>query len=59
MQACRGSKSDPGCLTTCDGPGDVDERNNVRISIEADFLYAYSTAPGNIITQLLFYVSEY
>lgn len=39
IQACRGTELDPGIET--DGPGD-----SVRIPVEADFLYAYSTAPG-------------
>ncbi|KAG1943715.1 caspase-3a [Pimephales promelas] len=42
IQACRGTELDPGVQTdsssSSDGP--------VRIPVEADFLYAYSTVPG-------------
>ncbi|XP_019377451.1 PREDICTED: caspase-3 [Gavialis gangeticus] len=42
IQACRGTDLDPG-IETDSGP---EERMCQRIPIEADFLYAYSTAPG-------------
>lgn len=41
IQACRGSSLDPGIETD----GESDMQTN-RIPVEADFLYAYSTAPG-------------
>ncbi|KAG1934598.1 caspase-3b [Pimephales promelas] len=41
IQACRGTKLDSGIET--DGPDDTETK---RIPVEADFLYAYSTAPG-------------
>ncbi|XP_040892252.1 caspase-3a [Toxotes jaculatrix] len=40
IQACRGTDLDPGIET--DNPGD----GTTKIPVEADFLYAYSTAPG-------------
>ncbi|XP_066506047.1 caspase-3b [Hoplias malabaricus] len=40
IQACRGAELDPG-IETDSGGGD-----KYKIPIEADFLYAYSTAPG-------------
>ncbi|XP_023686413.1 caspase-3a [Paramormyrops kingsleyae] len=40
IQACRGTDLDQGIET--DGPGSSPD----RIPVEADFLYAYSTAPG-------------
>lgn len=41
IQACRGSELDSGIES--DGVGDEETQ---RIPVEADFLYAYSTAPG-------------
>lgn len=41
IQACRGTDLDSGI--ECDGVGDEETQ---RIPVEADFLYAYSTAPG-------------
>ncbi|KAM9795388.1 caspase-3-like [Neosynchiropus ocellatus] len=41
IQACRGQELDGG--VQCDS---VSEQTSERIPIEADFLYAYSTAPG-------------
>uniref|UniRef100_A0A8C1K5Q1 Caspase-3 n=1 Tax=Cyprinus carpio TaxID=7962 RepID=A0A8C1K5Q1_CYPCA len=41
IQACRGSDLDAG--VECDS---VSEEGTQRIPVEADFLYAYSTAPG-------------
>ncbi len=42
LQACRGSDLDAGI--ECDS---VSEEGTQRIPVEADFLYVYSTAPGN------------
>ncbi|XP_035520769.1 caspase-3-like [Morone saxatilis] len=42
VQACRGSQLDDGVETDS-----VSEQTSERIPVEADFLYAYSTAPGN------------
>ncbi|KAA0722447.1 Caspase-3 [Triplophysa tibetana] len=41
IQACRGTELDPGVETDS-----MPDAPNVRIPVEADFLYAYSTAPG-------------
>ncbi|XP_077387411.1 caspase-3-like [Festucalex cinctus] len=41
IQACRGSELDAGIQTDS-----VEEQTSERIPVEADFLYAYSTAPG-------------
>ncbi|KAJ8005859.1 hypothetical protein DPEC_G00122290 [Dallia pectoralis] len=41
IQACRGSERDDGIETDS-----VAEESSDRIPVEADFLYAYSTAPG-------------
>nr|XP_020451084.1 caspase-3 isoform X2 [Monopterus albus] len=41
IQACRGSDLDGGIETDS-----VEEQTSERIPVEADFLYAYSTAPG-------------
>ncbi|XP_035525418.1 caspase-3-like [Morone saxatilis] len=41
VQACRGSQLDDGVETDS-----VSEQTSERIPVEADFLYAYSTAPG-------------
>uniref|UniRef100_A0A3Q3WVX8 Caspase-3 n=1 Tax=Mola mola TaxID=94237 RepID=A0A3Q3WVX8_MOLML len=43
IQACRGSDLDDGALIETDS---VDDQTTDRIPVEADFLYAYSTAPG-------------
>ncbi|XP_049897851.1 caspase-3-like [Epinephelus moara] len=43
IQACRGSELDDGSLIEADS---VEEQTSARIPVEADFLYAYSTAPG-------------
>ncbi|KAK9517577.1 hypothetical protein VZT92_022936 [Zoarces viviparus] len=43
IQACRGSDLDGGSLIEADS---VDAQTSERIPVEADFLYAYSTAPG-------------
>ncbi|XP_034399623.1 caspase-3-like [Cyclopterus lumpus] len=43
IQACRGSDLDDGSLIETDS---VDAQTSERIPVEADFLYAYSTAPG-------------
>ncbi|XP_068570326.1 caspase-3-like [Cebidichthys violaceus] len=43
IQACRGSDLDGGSLVETDS---VDAQTSERIPVEADFLYAYSTAPG-------------
>ncbi|XP_041799752.1 caspase-3-like [Chelmon rostratus] len=43
IQACRGSDLDAGAHIETDS---VDEQTSERIPVEADFLYAYSTAPG-------------
>ncbi|XP_035017452.1 caspase-3 isoform X1 [Hippoglossus stenolepis] len=43
IQACRGSALDDGAMIETDS---VDEQTSERIPVEADFLYAYSTAPG-------------
>lgn len=45
FQACRGSGFDDGIETDSDS---VDAQTTERIPVEADFLYAYSTAPGNL-----------
>lgn len=58
FQACRGSVLDEGSLVEVDS---VAEQRTEKIPVEADFLYAYSTAPGtgkkrgwNDITTILF-----
>ncbi|XP_060904784.1 caspase-3-like [Labrus mixtus] len=43
IQACRGSDLDSGAMVETDS---VAEEKSERIPVEADFLYAYSTAPG-------------
>ncbi|XP_076025873.1 caspase-3-like [Genypterus blacodes] len=43
MQACRGTDLDDGCTLAMDA---VEQQSSERIPVEADFLYAYSTAPG-------------
>ncbi|XP_053285000.1 caspase-3 [Pleuronectes platessa] len=43
IQACRGSALDDGAMIESDS---VDDQTSERIPVEADFLYAYSTAPG-------------
>ncbi|XP_070692673.1 caspase-3-like [Pempheris klunzingeri] len=43
IQACRGSDLDSGTGLETDS---VEEQRSDRIPVEADFLYAYSTAPG-------------
>ncbi|XP_049589953.1 caspase-3-like [Syngnathus scovelli] len=43
IQACRGSELDGGTGLQTDS---VEEQTSERIPVEADFLYAYSTAPG-------------
>lgn len=43
IQACRGSALDDGVLLETDS---VDGQVSEKIPVEADFLYAYSTAPG-------------
>lgn len=44
LQACRGTDLDSG-IETDSGP---DENMCQKIPVEADFLYAYSTAPGKM-----------
>ncbi|KAM6999929.1 caspase-3-like [Tautogolabrus adspersus] len=43
IQACRGSELDDGAMIETDS---VADQTSERIPVEADFLYAYSTAPG-------------
>uniref|UniRef100_A0A669EPP7 Caspase-3 n=1 Tax=Oreochromis niloticus TaxID=8128 RepID=A0A669EPP7_ORENI len=43
IQACRGTNLDDGVIETDSGG---DEQTSEKIPVEADFLYAYSTAPG-------------
>nr|ULM60727.1 caspase-3 [Pampus argenteus] len=43
IQACRGSELDDGAFVETDS---VAAQTSERIPVEADFLYAYSTAPG-------------
>lgn len=43
IQACRGSALDDGALIEADS---VAEQTSEKIPVEADFLYAYSAAPG-------------
>lgn len=43
IQACRGSALDQGSMLETDS---VSEQRTEKIPVEADFLYAYSTAPG-------------
>ncbi|XP_068596908.1 caspase-3-like [Brachionichthys hirsutus] len=43
IQACRGTALDDGVSIE---PDSVDAQTSERIPVEADFLYAYSTAPG-------------
>ncbi|XP_045886294.1 caspase-3-like [Micropterus dolomieu] len=43
IQACRGTDLDDGAFIETDS---VEEQTSERIPVEADFLYAYSTAPG-------------
>lgn len=50
IQACRGYQTDPGVpINVLDAKGqafeDID-RNIIKLPLEADFLYAYSTVPG-------------
>jgi len=49
-KACRGAKLDAGVDVT-DTPGDRKKEvvQVIRIPIEADFLYMYSSAPGECI----------
>lgn len=42
VQACRGTDLDPGIETDSVSESECTQ----RIPVEADFLYAYSTAPG-------------
>ena len=44
FEACRGAELDNGIDTDS-----VDVQTSERIPVEADFLYAYSTAPGNTL----------
>ena len=44
LQACRGDELDSGMETDSVAEG----RSTERIPVEADFLYAYSTAPGRM-----------
>ncbi|CAN9514668.1 unnamed protein product [Ophioblennius macclurei] len=50
IQACRGSELDDGAEVETDSAmvetDSVSEQSSERIPVEADFLYAYSTAPG-------------
>lgn len=51
IQACRGYQTDPGVTVTVGNPQDeVDARvtadQTIKLPIEADFLFAYSTVPG-------------
>jgi hypothetical protein len=46
IQACRGDQLDKGFLAPDGGKGTAGKPTH-RIPIEADFLYAYSTPPGN------------
>ncbi|XP_061691922.1 caspase-3b isoform X3 [Syngnathoides biaculeatus] len=45
IQACRGSELDDGTSIQVDSG---EEQSSERIPVEADFLYAYSTAPGTV-----------
>lgn len=47
LQACRGSELDCGIETDS---GVEDDMACQKIPVEADFLYAYSTAPGKKVT---------
>lgn len=47
VQACRGSQLDGGTELETDS---VVEGTSERIPVEADFLYAYSTAPGSFLS---------
>ncbi|KAJ8416540.1 hypothetical protein AAFF_G00358280 [Aldrovandia affinis] len=48
IQACRGSELDDGVIETDSAleTDSVADESPIRIPVEADFLYAYSTAPG-------------
>lgn len=49
-QACRGSEFDDGIQTDSGPPNDTletDANPRHKIPVEADFLFAYSTVPGN------------
>ena len=46
-QACRGTDLDGG-IETDSGP----DYGTAKIPVEADFLYAYSTAPGRVLVWL-------
>lgn len=51
-QACRGSEFDDGIQTDSGTPHDTvetDANPRHKIPVEADFLFAYSTVPGNMI----------
>uniref|UniRef100_A0A3B5LKC7 Caspase 7, apoptosis-related cysteine peptidase n=1 Tax=Xiphophorus couchianus TaxID=32473 RepID=A0A3B5LKC7_9TELE len=53
IQACRGSEFDEGVQTDSGPPNDTletDANPRHKIPVEADFLFAYSTVPGNMIT---------
>lgn len=50
-QACRGSEFDDGIQTDSGTPHDTVETDaspRHKIPVEADFLFAYSTVPGNM-----------
>lgn len=52
-QACRGSEFDDGIQTDSGPPNDTietDANPRHKIPVEADFLFAYSTVPGNVST---------
>ncbi|XP_030595705.1 caspase-3-like [Archocentrus centrarchus] len=46
IQACRGSVLDDGVIETDSVKGEEGAEVSEKIPVEADFLYAYSTAPG-------------
>lgn len=48
-QACRGSEFDDGVETDSGRPDETDANPRYKIPVEADFLLAYSTVPGNVI----------
>lgn len=53
-QACRGSEFDDGIQTDSGPPNDTietDANPRHKIPVEADFLFAYSTVPGNVSTR--------
>ena len=52
LQACRGSELDHGTEVADADSEEMNYDKIYRIPSEADFFYAYSTVPGNVICSL-------